>query len=80
MPFGFRILGNKMDVTASRLALLAGAGSLVILLAAFGFQYIGELAPCDSAQSRERGSATPCRASELVEGRRAPREIRKPVA
>ena len=35
-----------MDVTASRLALLAGAGSLVILLAAFGFQYIGELAPC----------------------------------
>ncbi len=35
-----------MDVAASRLALLAGAGSLVILLAAFGFQYIGELAPC----------------------------------
>jgi disulfide bond formation protein DsbB len=35
-----------MDVTANRLALLAGAGSLVILLAAFGFQYIGELAPC----------------------------------
>ena len=35
-----------MDVTASRLALLAGAGSLVILLAAFGFQYIGELVPC----------------------------------
>ena len=35
-----------MDVTASRLALLAGAGSLIILLAAFGFQYIGELAPC----------------------------------
>lgn len=35
-----------MDVTASRLALLAGAGSLIILLAAFGFQYIGDLAPC----------------------------------
>jgi len=35
-----------MDVTASRLAFLAGAGSLVILLAAFGFQHIGELAPC----------------------------------
>ena len=35
-----------MDVTASRLGLFAGAGSLVILLAAFGFQYIGELAPC----------------------------------
>lgn len=33
-----------MDVTASRLAFLAGAGSLVILLAAFGFQHIGELA------------------------------------
>lgn len=36
-----------MTLTRDRLILLAAAGSLGILIAGFGFQYLGGLAPCE---------------------------------
>ena len=41
-----RNLGNEVLMTPKQLALIAGLGSAALLIGAFGFQYLGGLAPC----------------------------------
>ena len=39
-------MGNEVLMTPKQLALTAGLGSAALLIGAFGFQYLGGLAPC----------------------------------